>query len=276
MGRADVGACISINSSCLCPPASPSPQACTEAEVLRATFPGFSLPTDGQHLALLFHLSALDCAGSSDGALLGLGAASLSIACTAEGQAAELVLTATDGGASTRLALPPKSTEVDSDLALLLSLDQHKGSLAVCANGQLLVPPGGSDDVGSSELLQRLGSLSPAELIGAAVVLGARSGSEPAARARLDAAYAADVAFPCSSTGTGEAQAALLRLLADAAAASSGTLPQLAVEQQPGGDATVGQEVVLAATAAPASADDTIRQQGGRAALAALACDQAW
>ncbi|KAL4449525.1 hypothetical protein ABPG77_007169 [Micractinium sp. CCAP 211/92] len=233
--------------------------ACTDAEVLRASFPAFSLPTGGQQLALLFHLSALDCAENSVGALLGLGAASLSVACTAEGQAAELVLTATDTDASTRLALPPNSTDGNGGLALLLSLDQQTGSLAVCANGQLLVPVGGSAAAGSSELLQSLGGLSPVELVGAAVVLGARSGSEPAARARVDAAYVADAAFPCSSTGPGEAQAALLRLLADAAAASSGTMPQLAVEQQPGGDATVGQEVLLTATAAPASADDTAR-----------------
>lgn len=273
LGRAR-SACSSSSwwaSNCLPPPLL---QSCTEAEVLRASFPAFSLPTNGRHLALLLHLSALDCSRSPGGALLGMRAASLSVACSAEGRAAELVLAAADGSASTRLALPPDSTAGSSGLALLLSLDQQAGSFDICADGQLLLPAAGSSGTGGSVLLQRLGSLSPAELVGPAVVLGARSDDELAAHVQVAAAYAADFAIPCGSTAPGEEQAGLLELLADSAAAGgmASSMPQLAVEQQPSGDATVGRDIVLTATAMPASADDALRR-GGRGRCSKLASE---
>ncbi|KAL4443899.1 hypothetical protein ABPG75_011636 [Micractinium tetrahymenae] len=241
-------------------------QVCTEAEVLRATFPAFSLPTDGQHFALLLHLTSLDCSGAGGGALLGLGAASLSLGCSAEGQPAELVLAAPDGSAGTRFTLPPGSStsgSSSSDTVLTLSLDRQQRSFAVCVNGQLLLPAGSGGGAGSAALLQTLGSLSPAELVGSAVVLGARSDAEPAARVQVAAAYAVDFAIPCDSTAPGEAQAGLLSLLADAAAAWSGraadAAPGLAIELQPSGDATVGQEIQLGCTVTPANADDAFR-----------------
>lgn len=268
-----------MSCACLSPPAAEPPlhgphfvlptlQACTEEVVLRASFPAFSLPTDGQKLALLVRLSALDCSGTTGGALLSLGAVSLSVACSAEGRFAGLVLAGAVDTASTHLALPPGSDDGSSGLVLLLTADRAGGSIALCANGQWMLPAGGDD------LLQRLGDLSPAELVGPAVVLGAGPDGQLSARADVSAAYAADFAVPCSSTAPGEAQVGLLQLLAEAAAASSGgaasLMPRLAVEQQPSGDATVGRNLQLTATATPDSSDDTLRQERG------LPCKPRW
>ena len=235
-------------------------QVCSTAEVLRGTFPTFSLPTDGQHLSLLLALSSLDCSSSQRGVLLSLGGSASTISGNSSSPAVvmavdfakqQLLLSSSGLGTAT-YNLPALSSSNGS--LLLLSQDRQQASFGVCVDGQQL--PALADS--SPALLQHLagsGSPSSSDLLGDAVVIGARSDSARSARADLAALYVADLRIACQQTLPGDQQAALLHDLAAAAAAARDpeVQPSLAVVQQPAGDGVVGEPLHLHVTATPGS-----------------------
>lgn len=266
-----VDACAAL---CRAPPAAqpplnrprpPLPQVCTDAQVLRASFPTFSLPTAGApQLSLLVHVSALDCAARPRGApavLFGLGGGAgggaatppavpvdVSVDCGAE----QLVLSS-PGLDSVAYSLPGLSTTTAAGpLALLLSADQR--SFALCANGQHLVA-----STGGGALLERLASAGSGDasaggsFLGRAVVFGARSDAARSARAEIAGAFVLDAAIPCNSTEPGAQLDGLLAQLAAAAAASSAPPPTVTVAQHPTA-AVVNEPVRLTVSASPGGA----------------------
>ena len=244
-----------------CPHSSTLAQVCGEAEVLRATFPTFSLPTDGQRLSLLLALSSLDCSSRQRGVLLSMGGSGSSSSSNSGSSSTPAVdvdvdcakaqlLLASSGLGTATYKLPDLS---NGSLALLLSQDRQVGSFVVCLDGTDLPALAGS----SPALLQHLagaGSLS-GDLLGPAVVVGTRS-SALSARADLAALYVTDSRIACQQTQPGEQQAALLQELSVAAAAARerAAQPSVAVQQQhPAGDGVVGEPLHLSVTATPAS-----------------------
>jgi hypothetical protein len=237
-------------------------QVCSTAEVLRGTYPTFSLPTDGQHLSLLLALSSLDCSSGQRGVLLSLGDSASTISGNSSSPAVvmavdcakqQLLLSSSGLGTAT-YNLPSPSSSNASLTLLLLSQDRQQASFGVCVDGQQL--PALADS--SPALLQHLagsGSPSSSDLLGDAVVIGARSDSARSARADLAALYVADLRIACQQTLPGDQQAALLQELAAAAAAARDpeAQPSLAVVQQPAGDGVVGEPLHLHVTATPGS-----------------------
>lgn len=233
------------------PPPAPPPQACTPSEALRASFPAFSLPTDGPLLSLLLSLTAADC--GSGGVLLGVGGAAgsgssdssppidVAIDCSRQ----QLLVMSPEGLLAYQLPSPSAA-----GLALLLQQDATSGSFGVCADGALLPPAPG---FGGQALLQRLGGGGRQDslLLGPAVVFGARTDEARTARVDIGAAFVADWIIPCSRTQPGAPLQALLQELA-AAAAPAAAPPAVAVEQHPAGrDAAVGESVQLSIVATP-------------------------
>lgn len=220
--------------------------------MLRAAFPAFSLPTNGQQLSLLLVVDAVDCTASQQEprALLSLGS-SPPVAAAIDCAQRRLLLTS-PGLGRIMYALPEDApaAETNASLALLLSLDQQQGTFAACTNGQPLAPLPGS----STTMLQRLAGSSPASLLGPAAVLGSSDSMTLAARADVAAAFVTDSVLSCEGTLPGERLQSLRDGL-DAAAAASALQhpPTIAVVQQPVA-AVVGQPLQLVATATPSSA----------------------
>lgn len=224
-------------------------QVCTDAEVLRATFPSFALPSDGSHVSLLLYVPRLDCGVPQQGVLLSLGSGgtpAVDVAVDCGPQHAALLLTSAELG-SAAYQLPAGSTGAGASLALVLTQDRP-GAFAACADGQELAALPGS----SAALLQHLAD---SALLGPAVVFGARGDAERSARADIEAAYVSNAPVPCNRTQPGTPLQGLLQDLA-AAAAITAALPPLTVtvDQQPTAVA-VGQQLRLAVTAAGAVGD---------------------
>lgn len=223
------------------PPPTAPPQTCTDAEVLRAIFPSFSLPTDGPAVSLLLLLSAVDCSSPRRGALLAFGGTDVAMDCGTQ----RLVLSGSTGTAS--YTLPSGATAASSASApLALLLTQAAGAFAVCVNGQMLAPL----SVSSDALLSQLASSS--DLLGAGVIFGSRTDATRSARANIAAAYVTADALACSSTRPGQPlQASQQRLDAAAAAARQAavlTPPAVVVVvagQQGGADGVVNQPLQL-------------------------------
>ncbi|KAI3423310.1 hypothetical protein D9Q98_010721 [Chlorella vulgaris] len=218
-----------------------SSKTCTDAEVLRAIFPSFSLPTDGPAVSLLLLLSAVDCSSPRRGALLAFGGTDVAMDCGTQ----RLVLSGSTGTAS--YTLPSGATAASSASApLALLLTQAAGAFAVCVNGQMLAPL----SVSSDALLSQLASSS--DLLGAGVIFGSRTDATRSARANIAAAYVTADALACSSTRPGQPlQASQQRLDAAAAAARQAavlTPPAVVVVvagQQGGADGVVNQPLQL-------------------------------
>lgn len=226
-------------------------QACTPSEVLRASFPSFSLPTDKPQLSLLLHLTSVDC--NSAGMLLGLGGSSSGAAAAPAIDVALdcprrlLLFTSPSGLLSYQL---PKSPA--AGVALLLQQDVQGASFRVCSDGSELLP---SPGVGGQAVLRTLGGSSSqvSSLLGPAVVFGARSDAARTARADMGAAFVADSLIPCARSQPGAPLQALLGELS-AAAAAPASQPAVQVLQEPAGrDAAVGEAVQLSVTATPSS-----------------------
>ena len=232
-------------------------QVCSTAEVLRGTFPTFSLPTDGQHLSLLLALSSLDCSSGQRGVLLSLGGSASTSSSNSSSPAvvmavdcAEQQLLLSSSGLGTATYNLPALSSSNGSL-LLLSQNRQQASFGVCVDGQQL--PALADS--SPALLQHLAGSGSPNLLGDAVVIGARSDSARSARADLAALYVADLRIACQQTLPGDQQAALLYDLAAAAAAARDpeVQPSLAVVQQPAEDGVVGEPLHLHVTATPGS-----------------------
>jgi hypothetical protein len=221
------------------PPPTAPPQTCTDAEVLRAIFPSFSLPTDGPAVSLLLLLSAIDCSSPRRGALLAFGGTDVAMDCGTQ----RLVLSGSTGTAS--YTLPSGAAAASSASApLALLLTQAAGAFAVCVNGQALPPL----SVSSDALLGQLASSS--DLLGAGVIFGSRTDATRSARTDIAAAYVTADALACSSTRPGQPLQALQQRL-DAAAATARqavlTPPAVVVVagQQGGADGVVNQPLQL-------------------------------
>ncbi|KAL4855201.1 Calponin y domain-containing protein [Chlorella vulgaris] len=244
-----------------------SSKTCTDAEVLRATFPSFSLPTDGLALSLLLFLSAIDCSSPRRGALLAFGGTDVALDCGTQ----RLVLSGSTGTAS--YTLPSGATAASSASApLALLLTQAAGAFAVCVNGQALTPL----SVSSDALLGQLASSS--DLLGAGVIFGSRADATRSARADIAAAYVTADPLACSSTRPGQPQQALQQHL-DAAAATARqaavlTPPVVVVvvvaDQQGAADGVVGQALQLNVSIASNTAQGTAKLKS-RATLYGLA-----
>lgn len=232
--------------------------------MLRASFPSFALPADGPRLSLLLRVTSASCGPFRRGALLGLGGGAtppldVSLTCSTR----QLVLAG--GLGQVTYQLPTDTTDAGGGMVLLLSWDRQRGAFGVCADGRQLAPAAGA----SPALLQQLAGndgtagSSVAQLLGPAVILGARYDTSPSLRADIAGVWATDAAVPCDATAPGAALDALLQqLAADAATTSAAPLPTVAVEQQPAA-AVVGQPVALTVVATPAGAGDALRCVGG-------------
>ena len=228
--------------------------------MLRASFPSFSLPTNGAQLSLLLHLTAVDC--SSAGMLLSLGGSAASTASSSNSDSSSaaaapavdvaldcprrlLLFTTPSGLLSYQL---PKSPA--AGVALLLQQDVRNSSFRVCADGSELLPSPGA---GGQAMLRLLGGSGGqvSSLLGPAVVFGTRSDAARSARTDIGAAMVVDSLLSCARTQPGAPLQALLQELSTAAAVPA-SAPAVAVEQQPAGrDAAVGELIQLSITATP-------------------------
>ena len=206
-------------------------QACTPAEVLRASFPSWALPQSGPQLTLLLKVDSCGAAGT----LFGFGAVAVLLDCTK----GLLTLHGSASGLGTlEYPMPPASANV----TILLAQQAQQNAFTICVNSQALSPSGALNP----PLLQQLASNS--SLLGSTVRLGAASDTVTPAEADVSAFWVSDALLPCANSTEA------IRTVA--ALAAGNQQPELSTPiQTPAGDTFVGQLIQLDVAVVDADGD---------------------